>query len=131
MPSRRTTRIAAALALAVSLAACGGGDEAEPEAAASTGQEVEIRLVAFTPEELEIDAGSTVTWTNADPGTHTVTSGEVEEGTSGVTPSPDGTFDSGDLAGDDTFEHSFDEPGTYPYYCALHPATMRGVITVR
>lgn len=86
--------------------------------------------MAFTPEEVEVDAGSTVTWTNGDPGAHTVTSGAVEQGTSGVTPTPDGRFDSGDIAGGDTFEQTFDEAGTYEYFCALHPATMRGVINV-
>ena len=90
-----------------------------------------IELVAFAPQELEVEAGTTVTWSNEDPGTHTVTSGEVEQGTSGVTQAPDGRFDSGTIAGDGSFEHTFDEPGTYPYFCALHPATMSGVVNVR
>jgi plastocyanin len=137
VPSSRTTRIAAALALTVVLAACGGDDGADDTSAAddtteASGEAVTIELVAFAPEELDVDAGATVTWTNEDPGAHTVTSGAVEQGTSGVTPSPDGRFDSGDIAGDGgSFEHTFDEPGTYEYFCALHPATMRGVINVR
>ena len=90
-----------------------------------------MKLVAFSPDELEIDAGTTVTWSNEDPGGHTVTSGEVEQGTSSVSQQPDGRFDSGTLAGGDSFEQTFDEPGEYRYFCALHPATMRGVINVR
>ena len=137
MPSNRPRHIAAALVLAVVLAACGGDDDPTPSAAddasasEATATEVTIELVAFSPEELEVDAGATVTWVNEDPGAHTVTSGAVEQGTSGVTPSPDGRFDSGDIAGGDSFEQTFDEAGTYEYFCALHPATMRGVINVR
>lgn len=116
------------------LAACGGGEDetatTEPEATASA-DAVTIKLVAFTPAELQVDAGATVTWSNEDPGAHTVTSGEVEQGTSGVTQAPDGRFDSGNIAEGESYEQSFDEPGTYSYFCALHPATMRGVITVR
>ena len=136
MPSDRTKYIAAALALTVVLAACGGDDEKpsatdETSSSEANATEVTIKLVAFTPEELEIDAGATVTWINDDPGKHTVTSGAVEDGTSGVTASPDGRFDSGDIAGGDSFEQTFDEAGTYEFFCAIHPATMRGVINVR
>ena len=129
MPSARTRLIAATLALGVVVAACGGDGDTEEQGASDTG--VTIELLAFTPAELEVDAGTTVTWTNEDPGAHTVTSGAVEQGASGVTTSPDGRFDSGNIAGDDSYEQTFDEAGTYEYFCALHPATMRGVITVR
>lgn len=90
-----------------------------------------MRLVAFEPDRIEVDAGTTITWVNEDPGAHTVTSGTVEDGASSVTPDPDGVFDSGELATDESFEHVFDEPGTYSFYCELHPATMRGVVEVR
>lgn len=89
-----------------------------------------MELVAFKPERLEVKAGSTVTWQQRDPGAHTVTSGTVEQGGAGVTPQPDDLFDSGNLSTDESFEHTFDEPGTYQYFCSLHPATMRGEIRV-
>lgn len=108
-------------------AACGGGDD---EQAAASPSEVIIQLIAFKPEQLEVTAGTTVTWTNRDPGAHTVTSGTVEQGDSGVTQEPDGTFASGDIAKGDSFQQTFDEPGTYQYFCSLHPATMRGEIRV-
>jgi len=127
VPSSRNRCIAAALVLTIGAAACSGDDDATNKTA---GRSVTIELVAFSPEALAVDAGTTVTWTNEDPGPHTVTSGAVEQGTSGVTASPDGAFDSGDIAGGASFEHTFDEPGTYEYFCALHPATMRGVIDV-
>jgi len=107
---------------------CAGGDD--DEAAAASEAEVVMKLVAFTPDQLEVAAGTTVTWTNRDAGAHTVTSGTVEQGGAGVTQEPDGTFDSDDIPKGDTFEHTFEEPGTYPYFCALHPATMRGEIRV-
>ena len=89
-----------------------------------------MKLVAFTPERLEVKAGTSVTWQQHDPGAHTVTSGTVEQGAAGVTQQPDEMFDSGTLSTDESFEHTFDESGTYPYFCSLHPATMRGEIRV-
>ncbi|MGH2720994.1 MAG: cupredoxin domain-containing protein [Actinomycetota bacterium] len=92
-----------------------------------------IRLVAFNPEAIDIAAGTTVTWTQADKGSiHTVTSGTVQiDPTGAATTAADGRFDSGQLAGDATFSHAFREPGSYPYFCVVHPATMRGEVTVR
>lgn len=131
------------------LAACGSGssepaDTATPEEesssspAASTDEadsgsanSVTMKLIAFKPGELEVAAGSEVTWTQTDAGFHTVTSGTVEQGGSGVTRSPDGKFSSEMLATDKTFSFKFDQPGTYPYYCDIHPATMRGEVTVK
>jgi plastocyanin len=123
---------AATVTLAASLAACGGsdGDSADGATDADSGTEVVLQLVAFKPEQLEVKAGTKVTWKQRDPGSHTVTSGTVEQGPSGVTPKPDDEFDSGGLATDETFEHTFEEPGTYSYFCSLHPATMRGEIRV-
>ena len=89
-----------------------------------------MKLVAFEPARLEVKAGTTVTWQQRDPGAHTATSGDVEQGAAGVTQRPDGLFDSGPLSTDDSFQHTFDDPGTYPYFCSLHPATMRGEIRV-
>lgn len=89
-----------------------------------------MQLVAFKPETLNIGAGATVTWTQKDPGVHTVTSGTVEQGGGSVTRVPEGRFDSGELSTGSTFTFTFDEPGAYSYFCAVHPATMRGEIRV-
>ncbi len=43
---------------------------------------------------------------------------------------PDGTFDSGSIATGKTFEFTFDQAGTYTYFCHIHPATMRGEVRV-
>ena len=89
-----------------------------------------IDLVAFKPDALTVDAGSTVTWRQNDAGAHTITSGTVTQGGAGVTPNPDGRFDSGSVEPGSTFTFTFAEIGTFPYFCALHPATMRGEIRV-
>ena len=65
-----------------------------------------------------------------DPGVHTVTSGTVTQDGGTVTIHPDGTFDSGEIATGKTFTRKFDTPGTYTYFCRIHPATMQATITV-
>jgi plastocyanin len=127
---RRTLAVAALLPLL--FAACGGGDDGEAAAnTAETASTVEISLLDFKPETLTVDAGEEVTWKQTDIGAHTVTSGTVEQASAGVTQQPDGRFDSGDISKGETFEFTFTEAGTYPYFCRLHPATMRGEILVR
>ena len=130
-PRRRRSGLAAAALLPLLLAAC-GGDGGTPAAddGATGGDEVVIELVAFMPETIEVEVGGTVTWRQTDAGSHTVTSGTVEQGGAGVTQQPDGRFDSGDLPTGERFEFTFEEAGTYPYFCTLHPATMRGEVRV-
>jgi plastocyanin len=94
----------------------GNADETEaPGAQASVG----LLDSRFDPTDIEIAAGGTVTFTNNDPFNHTITS---------ATDSPI-EFDSGAIGQDATFEQTFDTPGTYAYFCQIHP-TMRGTITV-
>jgi len=76
----------------------------------------------FLPYSLEIWVGDTVSWSNDDAAAHTVTSGSTSEG-------PDATFDSSLFMSGDIFEFTFDEPGTYPYFCMVHP-WMTGEIIV-
>ena len=130
-------------AFAVIGAACGSSDSKGSGSGASDSStsstvakpaakpnQVTIKLIAYRPATLTAPVGDTVTWTQTDPGFHTVTSGTVEQGSSGVTPQPDGKFASGQLATGKTFSHTFTEPGTYTYFCEIHPATMHGTITV-
>ena len=72
--------------------------------------------VAFEPESIEVPVGTTVDWTNEDPLAHTVTAS-------------DGAFDSGTMDGGQTFSQTFDKPGTFDYFCAIHPS-MTGTVTV-
>ncbi|HVM08880.1 MAG TPA: cupredoxin family copper-binding protein [Acidimicrobiales bacterium] len=138
LASRRWIGGVALAALGLIAGACGGddGDVAAPTSTTTTtsdsgGNVVEIELVAFKPERITIAAGDTVVWKQNDAGAHTVTSGTVEQGGAGVTQQPDQRFDSGDIPTGKSFEFSFPEPGTYPYFCRLHPATMRGEVEVR
>jgi len=68
----------------------------------------------FTPASVTINSGDTVNWSNDDTAAHTVTSGNANDG-------PDGTFDSSLFMAGTTFEVTFDESGSYDYFCMVHP----------
>jgi len=82
---------------------------------AATKLEVRIKDFAFQPKSLEVSAGTTVTWTNTDGDTHTVTSAN-------------GAFTSPALDSGETFSQTFTAPGTYNYFCALHPHMTAQVV---
>lgn len=139
--NRNALRLAICPALLVLTgAACASGDATDADAGApqtsataaaspGTGPTVTIKLIAFTPTDLQLAAGGTVTWRQDDVATHTVTSGRVEQAGGTATAKPDGRFDSGNITKGQTFQFAFAEPGAYPFFCAIHPATMTGVIT--
>jgi len=77
----------------------------------------------FSPSEVTIGIGDSVTWHNDSTVAHTVTSGNPEDG-------PDGVFDSGLFMGGDTFSHTFTESGQYQYFCQIHPWMTGTVIVV-
>jgi plastocyanin len=76
----------------------------------------------FLPYDATIGVGGTITWSNDDSAAHTVTSGVVADG-------PDGLFDSSIFMAGSTFEFTFDEAGTYDYFCMVHP-WMTGIVNV-
>ena len=76
----------------------------------------------YLPYEVIISVGDTVAWSNDDSAAHTVTSGSVDAGLTGV-------FDSGLFASNSRFEFTFDEAGTFDYFCMVHP-WMTGVVYV-
>lgn len=128
----------AALFAAFALASCGGSgnDEAAPAAARVGGQSVTVEHIAFAPSSIEVDAGTEVTWTNLDANVvHTATSGEPgDKGVPGLDngkpANPDGIFD-GEMNGDGAeFTFTFEEPGTYAYFCRVHQS-MTGEVIVR
>jgi outer membrane protein assembly factor BamB len=77
---------------------------------------VAIQGFAFSPSPITIFAGQSVTWTNEDPVSHTVTA-------------DDNSFTSLALATGATYSHTFAAPGTYTYHCAIHPF-MHGTVLV-
>jgi plastocyanin len=110
-------------AAAMLLAGC--HDAARPQPAAATQpspqarQAVTIDNFTFDPPVATVTAGTTVTWTNHDDVPHTVTSADKPR-----------AFKSDALDTDDTYSHVFTQPGTYPYFCAVHPhMTGRIVVT--
>ena len=70
----------------------------------------------FDPEKIEVDAGSSVTWTNDDNFTHTV--------------QVDGQDDHKVERGE-SVSITFDKPGTYHYVCTLHSRDMDGEVIVK
>ena len=78
--------------------------------------EVKIDNFSFGPTTLTVAAGSTVTWVNRDDIPHTVVS-------------TDGVFKSKVLDTDEKFSYTFTKPGTYAYFCSIHPK-MTGQIEV-
>ncbi|ABK76683.1 copper binding protein, plastocyanin/azurin family [Cenarchaeum symbiosum A] len=91
-----------------------------PEGTSSPGCEVSGNC--YIPSAISINRGDTVVWTNDDSGSHTVTSGDTRNG-------PDGEFDSSLISGGDDYAVTFDTPGTYDYYCLVHP-WQSGVVEV-
>jgi plastocyanin len=83
---------------------------------------VQIINMAFQPQQITVPVGTTVTWTNADTTAHTVTAGTAD--------APTGEFDSGNLDPGATFTYTFDQPGTFAYFCSIHP-NMVGTVTVQ
>jgi plastocyanin len=81
--------------------------------------QVVIDNFTFNPPQLTVAVGTKVTWVNRDDVPHTATS----------TTKPR-SFDSGTLDTDDKFSHVFSAPGTYEYFCAVHPK-MTARITVK
>jgi plastocyanin len=96
--------------------------------------EVTIRGVDYQTPKLTIAAGQTVQWHNDDPVEHTVTTGVPgKSGVPGVSedtePKPDGLIDATLSNRGSVFDFTFDDPGTYRYFCRVHPA-MTGVVVV-
>jgi len=68
----------------------------------------------YIPASITINAGDTVTWVNLDTAAHTVTGGSPAEGPSGV-------FDSSLVLGGAEYSFTFEESGSYDYFCMVHP----------
>ena len=82
---------------------------------------VVIRTFAYAPATLEVEAGTTVVWTNSDDIEHTITSGTPDRS--------DGAFDHPLAAKGATASVRFDTAGTWSYFCKRH-SFMRGNVRV-
>ncbi len=113
-PTRRGFGLAAAGALCLAAA----GIAARPAASAPASQ-ITIDRFAFSPATLTVSAGSEVVWVNRDGTPHTIAAAD-----------PGGTFKSGALDTGDKFAFVFAKPGSYKYFCTIHPQ-MVGTIVVK
>ena len=82
----------------------------------------------FNPSPLSVKAGDTVIWRNDDVEIHTVTSSGNSSSTFAMT-NKNRELDSGPLNPRQTFEHTFEKPGNYNYFCMIHPS-MTGEVVV-
>ena len=98
------------LIAAAGILVCLGGVSAQA-------QELQVTIdnFTFTPAELKVKVGDTVTWTNHDDIPHTTVSA--------------GKFRSKTMDTDDKFSFTFTSAGDYKYFCSLHPH-MTGMIKV-
>ena len=87
----------------------------------ATPTQVAVQLFQFRPGQLEVKAGTSVTWTNGDDILHTVTSGVPEQLA--------GRFVERLAGRGAAATVEFTNPGVYPYFCERHPS-MRGEIRV-
>lgn len=95
---------------------------APPSAApAADASAISIKGFEFSPASLTVKTGTTVTWTNDEDSLHTATAGTPD--------APSGLFDSGEIDTGVRFPFTFDEAGTYPFFCARHEF-MRGEVVV-
>ena len=138
--------LAALVALSLGLAACGdsgssstseaettppaseesgsteaeAGEETESEPApsgeASKSEKVDIVEFTYQPDPVVVQAGGKVIWQNQDTAPHTATA-------------DDGSFDTGTIEKGKIGSETFKEPGTFTYFCEIHP-TMHGTVEV-
>jgi plastocyanin len=114
--------------LVLALSSCGGGGGGEettaaaesvataPDASLERAATVEIIDFAYDPEPVRVQTGGKVIWKNMDSAPHTATA-------------DDGSFDTGTIEEGKLKSETFKEPGTYTYFCEIHP-TMHGTVEV-
>lgn len=97
----------------------GSSDSSMDDTGSNTGSNnttVIMQNNSFSKASLTVAKGTTVTWTNNDYTTHTVTA-------------DDNSFNSGDIAAGQSFKKTFNEQGTFPYHC-IHHVTMNATLIV-
>jgi len=113
----RGQSLLAGLGLVTLLSACGGGSDSTTGPMDAQGNSVTVGNNFFSPPDLSVATGTTVTWTWA--------AGAVEHNV---------TFDDGEHSATQSsgsFPRTFSATGTYPYHCTIHgAAAMHGTVTV-
>jgi plastocyanin len=128
--------ILSCLALGLVVVGCGGDDDDDGGGGATQseqpagggggggGTQVSMKNIQFSPKDLTVKAGETITFTNDEAIAHDVhkTSGPGKDFASGPT---------GGMQEGDTFKLTLDKPGKYEYVCDVHAPGMAGSITVK
>jgi plastocyanin len=104
------------IAIVLSVAVVAAAAVFAARAAQAGNSEVQIDQFAFVPQRVTVKAGTTVTWINEDDAPHTIASS-------------DKLFKSKALDTGDKFSFTFTTPGTYAYFCSVHPH-MTGTVVV-
>ncbi len=85
------------------------------QTATSQASTITIDNFSFVPTTVTVAAGTTVTWTNSDDVPHTIVSDNK-------------IFKSKVLDTDEKFSYMFTKPGTYPYFCSVHPKMTANIV---
>lgn len=93
-----------------------------PMGGAPANNEILMQSSSFSPRNLTVTPGTTVTWINKDSYAHDIASGTRDI--------PDGLFSMDNLAKGASFSYTFKNEGTFQYYCKLH-SDMSGTVTVQ
>lgn len=114
----RTWMLGVAIVLGVLVAGTGTSTfAASPPANASSEVAIKIDNFSFSPATITIPVGTTVRWTNGDDIPHTVVS-------------DDKAFKSKVLDTDEAFTFTFTKPGTFSYFCSIHPKMVAKVVVL-
>jgi len=89
---------------------------ATPVTGDAGGLEVNIIGFAFSPMELKVKFGDSVTWTNSDSAPHTIVSDSGSE------------IKSDSISNGEIYTHKFESTGTYAYHCGIHPNMKASII---
>jgi plastocyanin len=117
IPKNKTTALLCAIAfLSLSFLAF-GGDTKNTDSTGTKQNRIEIKDFAFNPQTLTVKSGEKVTWINRDDEPHTIVSVEKQFKKSTA------------LDTDQEFTITTGAPGTYTYFCSVHPK-MTGTIVV-
>ena|ERR1700685_1618296 len=113
--AKKNVRIAGVVMIAILLLSVGSSRVTATAQPSSANATVKIDNFVFGPQAITVPVGTTVTWANSDHSPHTAVS-------------TDGVFKSKVMDTDEKFSYRFTKPGTYSYYCSVHPKMIGQVV---
>ncbi|HEX4706703.1 MAG TPA: cupredoxin family copper-binding protein [Candidatus Udaeobacter sp.] len=96
-----------------------GGEMKDADGTTASPNKIEIKDFAFNPQTITVKSGDKVTWINRDEEPHTVVSVEKQFKKSSA------------LDTDQEFTITAGAPGTYTYFCSVHPKMTGTIVVVR